>query len=161
MEIIRRHAIRKSDLKQIKEKLAESIGDEANTLFSRTAELILTDIGELYAENRIVLAFKIDDKILPSLRALNEGLAHLPTITIDMGAIPHVTNGADIMAPGITKVTPGLKVGDYVVIIDQNYGKSLAIGQLLVSSDEILKNKKGKVIKNYHYVNDPIWSVTL
>jgi len=161
MEIIRRHAIRKSDLREIKEKLAEFIGAEADTLFSKTAELVITDVGELYAENRIVLAFKLEDKILPSLRALNEGLAHLPTITVDMGAIPFVTKGADIMAPGITKVTPGLKAGDFVVIIDQNYGKSLAIGQLLVPSDEILINKKGKVIKNYHYVNDPIWSITL
>ncbi|MBN1329872.1 MAG: DUF1947 domain-containing protein [Candidatus Heimdallarchaeota archaeon] len=161
MEIIRRHAIRKSDLKEIKEKLAVFIGAEADTLFSKTTELVVTDIGELYAENRIVLAFKLEDKILPSLRALNEGLAHLPTITVDMGAIPFVTKGADIMAPGITKVTPGLEAGDFVVVIDQNYGKSLAIGQLLVPSDEILINKKGKVIKNYHYVNDPIWSVTL
>ena len=161
MEINRRHILRKSLFKELKEKLSEILGDESEILFNKEVELIETDKGDFYAENKIILAFKLKDKILPSLKALNEGRVHLPTVTVDMGAIPFVTNGADIMAPGITKATENLHAGDIVAIIDEKFGKSLAIGELLIDSNEIVKAKKGKVIKNLHYVNDEIWSLKL
>ena len=161
MEIIKRHALRKSDFKEIKEKLQQTTQGESSSLFEKGAELIVTDEYELYAEKKVILAFKVEGTVLPSLRALNDNKAHLPKVTVDMGAVPYVTNGADIMAPGITEIAPGLAVGTYIVIVDENYGKSLAVGKLLQESDEIIKTKKGKVIKNLHYVNDKIWSLVL
>ncbi len=161
MQVLRRHALRKSDFKILKEQLSQIIEGSVDTLFKKGAELVITDSGELYAENKKILAFKVNDKIIPSLRALNEGLAKLPTITVDMGAVPYVTNGADIMAPGITKITDGLVAGDIVAIIDENFGKSLAVGELLFDSVNIKQTEKGKVIKNLHYVNDSIWSLEL
>ncbi|MCF2142370.1 MAG: RNA-binding protein [Candidatus Heimdallarchaeota archaeon] len=161
MDILKRYTIRKSDFKKLKEQLKQVIGEEGETLFTKNAELVETDKGILFAENRTVLAFQFQDMVLPSLRTLNAQKAHLPTVTVDMGAVPYVTNGADIMAPGIVKVTPGLKQGEFVVIEDERHGKALAVGKLLVNSDEILTRKKGKVIKNIHYVNDEIWSLQL
>ncbi len=161
MEILKRHALRKSDLKELKENLQKIIGNEVEKLFIKGAELVETEKGLLYAENKVILAFKIKETILPSLRALNDDIVHLPSITVDMGAVPFVTKGADIMAPGITKITPGLNKGSFVTIIDENFGKSLAIGELLFDSDEITDIKKGKVIKNLHYVNDDIWLLKL
>ena len=161
MQVLRRHALRKSDFKLLKEQLSKIIEGSIDLLFKEGAELVITDGGELYAENKIVLAFKVGERVIPSLRALNEGLVKLPTITVDMGAVPYVTNGADIMAPGITQVTEGLVAGDIVTIIDENFGKSLAVGELLFDSDKIKQTEKGKVIKNLHYVNDSIWSLDL
>ncbi|NHJ33390.1 MAG: DUF1947 domain-containing protein [Asgard group archaeon] len=161
MQILRRHALRKGDFKILKEKLKEIIEGSINSLFKKGAEIIVTDVYELYAENKMILAFKVDERIIPSLRALNEGMVKLPTITVDMGAVPYVTNGADIMAPGITQVSDGLVVGDIVTIIDENFGKSLAVGELLFDGENIKKTEKGKVIKNLHYVNDSIWSLEL
>jgi len=40
---------------------------------------------------------------------------------------------------------------------DIRYSKALAIGKALKSSVEIMAEKKGKVIKNLHYVGDKIW----
>ncbi|NHJ47194.1 MAG: DUF1947 domain-containing protein [Asgard group archaeon] len=161
MDITKRHALRKSDLRKVKESLHAIIGDQVEKLFGKSIEYIETDKLELYAEDKIVLAFKEGDVVLPSLRALNNELVLLPTVTVDMGAVPYVTNGADIMAPGITKITPGLEEGSFVTIIDERHGKSLAVGKLLKASDEIIASKKGKVIKNLHYVNDDIWSLEL
>ena len=161
MQILRRHALRKGDFKLLKEQLSKIIEGSIDSLFKTGAELVITDSCELYAEDKKVLAFKVGERIIPSLRALNEGLVKLPTITVDMGAVPYVTNGADIMAPGITHVTDGLVAGDIVTIIDENYGKSLAVGELLFDSDNIKQTEKGKVIKNLHYVNDSIWSLEL
>ncbi|TET30984.1 MAG: DUF1947 domain-containing protein [Candidatus Heimdallarchaeota archaeon] len=161
MQILRRHALRKGDFKLLKEQLSKIIEGSIDLLFKKGAELVITDSFELYAEDKKVLAFKVGERIIPSLRALNEGVVKLPTITVDMGAVPYVTNGADIMAPGITHVTDGLVAGDIVTIIDENYGKSLAVGELLFDSDNIKQTEKGKVIKNLHYVNDSIWSLEL
>jgi PUA domain protein len=161
MQILRRHALRKGDFKLLKEQLSKIIEGTIDSLFKTGAELVITDSCELYAEDKKVLAFKVGERIIPSLRALNEGLVKLPTITVDMGAVPYVTNGADIMAPGITLVTDGLVAGNIVTIIDENYGKSLAVGELLFDSDNIKQTEKGKVIKNLHYVNDSIWSLEL
>ncbi|MHA1356436.1 MAG: PUA domain-containing protein [Candidatus Heimdallarchaeota archaeon] len=143
MEIHRRHALRKSDLKVLKEELYKRVGEDVNNLFKKTVELIVTESMELYAENKIIFAFKTDDKI------------------IDMGAIRFVTNGADIMSPGITKISSELKAGTIVTIIDETYGKSLAVGELLFDGAEIAEMKKGKAIRNIHYVNDEIWSLEL
>jgi len=161
MDILKRHALRKSDFKRLKEQLKKVIGAEGENLFTKNAEIVETNRGELYAEDKVVLAFKHGTVVLPSLRALNAEKAHLPTVTVDMGAVPYITNGADIMAPGITKITPGLEKGAFVAIIDERYGKTLAIGELLVPSNEIMAQKKGKVVKNIHYVNDELWLLQL
>jgi PUA domain protein len=162
MEIAQRHGIRKSDLKELKEELGKIIKDDVKKLFNTDVELVkTTEEIELYAENKNIVAFKYKDQILPSLKALNKELISLPAVTVDMGAVPYVTNGADIMFPGIVKVTEGLEKGDIVTIIDERHDKTLAIGELLVDGKDIKKNKKGKAIQNLHYVGDDIWHLEL
>ena len=41
------------------------------------------------------------------------------------------------------------------------YGKALAVGELLYAGSEIKAMKKGKAVKNIHYVNDIIWNIEL
>ena len=81
MQILRRHALRKGDFKLLKEQLSKIIEGSIDLLFKKGAELVITDSYELYAEDKKVLAFKVDERIIPSLRALNEGIVKLPTIT--------------------------------------------------------------------------------
>jgi PUA domain protein len=80
----------------------------------------------------------------------------LPYVVVDMGAIPYVCNGADIMAPGI-KEMEHFNEGGIVVVRDITHRKALAIGKALKSSTEIEASKKGKVIQNLHYVGDKLW----
>jgi PUA domain protein len=75
-----------------------------------------------------------------------------------MGAIPFVANGADIMVPGIRSVSSEAVPGDVVLVVDEKYGKGLAIGVLLIDRDAILKKGKGKAVKNIHHVGDEIWN---
>lgn len=161
MEIIKRHVMRKNDLKDLKEELRAVVGESVETIIDKNIEVIITESGELYAKNKEILAFKYQEKILPSLRAINNGLMKLPSVTVDMGAVPYVTNGADVMAPGITKLDPGLKKDDYVMVVDERFGKALAICYLLFDVEEIKKMTKGKALKTIHYVNDILWNLTL
>jgi len=81
----------------------------------------------------------------------------LPRITVDMGAVPHVVGGADIMAPGIRKVEGTFGEKELVVIIDEKHGKFLSVGRSLLGSEALAATKKGKVIVNVHYVGDVVW----
>ena len=93
--------------------------------------------------------------IYPTLN--NPHIEQLPSVIVDMGAIPYVCKGADIMSPGVVRIEGNFKEGDLVVIRDINHGKALAIASTLISSDDFEGMKKGKAFKNLHYVGDKIW----
>lgn len=97
------------------------------------------------------------DKWFPTLQTLNKGNT-LKKITVDMGAIPFVCSGADVMRPGIKAIEDGIAKESPVVVIDEKYGKLLAVGVALFDSEEMKKMAKGKVVKNLHYVGDWIWN---
>ena len=79
----------------------------------------------------------------------------LKRIEVDEGAIKHILNGADVMAPGVTKAPEEAVEGEIVLIMGA--GKPLAIGRLLSDWKEKLKERRGKMVKNLHYIGDKIW----
>ena len=80
----------------------------------------------------------------------------LPTVTVDMGAVKFVVNGADIMRPGIVDIGT-FDSGEFIVIIDVNNKMPLAVGIANMDSSEMESVSSGKVVKNIHYVGDEIW----
>lgn len=94
--------------------------------------------------------------LLPSLK-FEEFINTLPRIVVDMGAISHVTNGAQIMRPGIRQFTGDFASGSLVVIVDEKYGKSIALGRADMDSNAMRSQTKGRVVTNLHYVGDDYW----
>ena len=117
----------------------------------------LEDGATVYIANDIVLLVRRGDLLFPTL--INPAINNMPSAAIDMGAIPYVCNGADVMAPGIKNVQGEFTQNSIIVIEDITHGKALAIGQAIHSSSEIREMKKGKAIKTLHYVGDKIWSL--
>jgi len=99
---------------------------------------------------------KTSDGLFPTLTSLDQIL--LKRVVVDMGAVPHVVGGADIMTPGVVKADEGIMPNDGVVIIDERHGKPLAIGLALVAGPA-MKAPKGRAIKNLHYVGDNVWKL--
>jgi len=81
-----------------------------------------------------------------------------PKIVVNMGAVPYVCNGADVMAPGVVRVEGEFKRDDFLLIVDEKHGKSLGIGTSLFDSQNMKDLKQGKVVKNFHYVGDKLWN---
>lgn len=100
--------------------------------------------------------FYHDDRPVPTLKYLQEH-AVIKTITVDMGAVRFVVNGADIMRPGIVEIEEGIGKDDFVAVVDKNNRKPLAVGIALFGSEEMKAMASGKVIKNIHYVGDELW----
>jgi len=87
-----------------------------------------------------------------------ELLKAFPKVVVDMGAIKFVTNGANIMRPGIRSFSAPFSKGDMVVVVDEKHGKALAAGPSLVDSQEAEKLEKGPVVRNLHYIGDKFWN---
>ena len=100
----------------------------------------------------------IDEKPFPTLKAALANEIDAKTVTVDMGAIRFVSNGADIMSPGIVAASEGVEPGDIVLIIDETHGKPLAIGVSLITGEEMVENDSGKAVETKHYVGDDIWN---
>lgn len=100
-------------------------------------------------------AIKIGQNYLPFLSD-NGTLSKFPSVTVDMGAVKFMCNGANVMRPGIRSFGEFEK-GQIVGIIEESQKKYLAVGRALVSSKEIAELSKGIVIENLHYISDKYW----
>lgn len=78
-------------------------------------------------------------------------------VTVDMGAVPFIANGADVMGPGIVNADYNIKKGDMVWIRDIKNKAPLAIGFSLRSAADLVNRTGGKAVKNIHYVGDRLW----
>ena len=107
--------------------------------------------------NQELCFFYYEGKLLPSLKLLQGKPDLLKHVVVDMGAVKFVVNGADIMRPGIVEIEFGFEKDDFLVILDVNNKKPLAIGQAMFSSEEMQGMSTGKVIKSLHFVGDELW----
>jgi PUA domain protein len=114
--------------------------------------------SEIVFVDGVAIAFRRKGKLAPVLTNTS-ALEGMPSIVVDMGAVPHVAGGADIMAPGIRKVNGEFAESQLIVVVDEKHGKSLAVGRALIGSGAMATTKKGKVVENVHYVGDLIWDV--
>ena len=125
----------------------------------RTAIEVRENGIKLYRIGELIIG-EIDDKLYPVIHEKNqEVLNELPAIIVDMGAVPHIVNGADVMRPGVRDFRGEFNEGDLVVIRDERNLKPLAVAIALVGLEECKAMKRGKVAKNIHHVNDKIWKL--
>jgi PUA-domain protein len=157
MPIIKRYHLQKAAVKQLSAELDAKFGRIASERLSGAIELIELDGGRevIYVDGKQFL-LKTSDGLFPTLTSLDQ--IPLKRVVVDMGAVPHVVGGADIMSPGVVKADEGIMPDDGVVVIDERHGKPLAIGLALVSG-HVMKGPKGRAIKNLHYVGDNVWKL--
>jgi PUA domain protein len=119
-------------------------------------------IYELDEGGRIIIgegltALKIGKNYLPFLTDAKT-LEQFPNVTVDMGAVKFMCNGANVMRPGVKAFTEFEK-GQLVCIIEESQKKVLAVGRALVSSKEMSEMAKGQVVENMHYISDMYWEI--
>ncbi len=147
------------DVKTLQITLQKSYS-ELNNVFHKDSQVetgILEDGTILYFIDGELTFFEKEDHIIVFLRVLLKDLIQLPKIIVDMGAIPFVVKGADVMVPGIVSSDENIVKNEYVVIIDEKHKKPLAIGFTLMDANEINVSKKGKAVKTLHFVGDRYW----
>lgn len=161
MNIKQRHFINKTQIRELKEEILPQYNENFLTqIFPKKCkiELILTEDGDtLYAVNNILKLWKSKDGYIPVLTLLLNKQVELKTVVVDMGAIRYVTNGADVMRPGITKIEPNIKKNDIIQIVDETHNRALALGKAMFDANAMELKTSGKVIKNLHTIKDNVW----
>lgn len=101
----KRHFLKDKELKQLLSQIKQKTR-------INTKELIDTNARVEVAESKNATIFLINDKplfarkddlVFPALGS-DDVSTFLPQVVVNMGAVPHICNGADVMAPGIVKV---------------------------------------------------------
>lgn len=151
-----RHPVRDKDLGTYLATLRDAFGMEP---FDGPVEHGTSDEGEVLLAGGRIVAFQRGETYLPTVHGL---LARTPArawVTVDMGAVPHVTNGADVMAPGIVDADGDIAEGDPVWVRDENNEQPLAVGRALVDGPEMVGADHGKAVETLHHVGDKVFAL--
>lgn len=155
----KRHLLKKREQKDEITRIENEIGSPIERLDVKTQLEggVLDDGSRILLLDGEIIFFEHEGRMFPALRALLDGLIDVPKITVDMGAVRFVVNGADIMRPGITMIDDRIKENGIVVIVDENHGKPLAVGVSKMAAHDLRAASGGKVIKSIHHINDDLW----
>lgn len=155
---VKRYFLKEKATRQLLLELSQKFKVDTEQLFGAKPhiELAETQVAEILLINRKPLFARVNENILPTLFS-NEVSSLLPKIMVDMGAVPHVCNGADLMVPGVVQINGDFNTNDLILIVDERHGKPLAIGIALFDSHTMRKMKHGKIVRNIHYVGDKLW----
>ncbi len=148
--------------KEVRDLLIRLRAQYRTDLFPETAAV---DTGTL-EEYTVVLVdgavnfFRWNNREVMTLAAIERYRPPGRCVTVDMGAIRFISNGADVMAPGVVTADPTIQEGDEVWVCDELHHKPLVVGIALVSGEAMTTSKTGKAVKTLHYVGDPLWVLT-
>lgn len=167
LQLKNRHFLRKKEAKQILKELESQLGMDLDKFRNGNIELADTDEFKLIIINNAPMGFYYENKPFLSLRALlaleSELGNAMKYITVDKGAVRFVSNGADIMIPGIVEAEPSIEPGDFVWIREETHHKPLAVGIATLTGEDIMAKKAGgeggKAVRTIHYVGDRIWQI--
>lgn len=154
----RRFFLREKEIKNLLLALSEKFNLDFEQLVGvkPRVEMRRKESTETFFFNGKPLMVRLNGDFFPAL-LFHEFLTFIPKVVIDMGAIPYVCRGADIMAPGVVRINGAFKKNDILLVVDERHEKPLAVGVALFNSQTMDKTKHGKVIRSLHHVGDKLW----
>ncbi|KAI5953052.1 TMA20 [Candida theae] len=122
-----------------------------------------SDDDEVTADNNEIVLIQHFTDLIPTLKTVHKYPTLFPRVQVDRGAIKFVMSGANIMCPGLTSKggelpEENLPVDTIVAVYAEGKENALAIGKLVMSTDDIKKKNKGIGIELLHFLGDGLWS---
>ena len=154
----RRHFLKEKETRKLLLNFSQRLKTDVEQLLGSKPriEVNKTEAAEIFIFNGKPLLARSDSELFPTL-AFEEVFPFISRIVVDMGAVPYVCKGADVMAPGVVSIRGEFKENDLLLIVDERHGKPLAIGVALFDSQAMKNLKHGKIVKNVHHVGDKLW----
>jgi len=156
LKIRRRSRLRRKETTDFLGRLADEFGMEV-PLDDVPLDEAEAGPHRLLLRGNDAIAIFLEGGIAPTIRGLLAFPAKKRAVTVDMGAVRFIYNGADVMAPGIVDADPGIRAGDIVWVRDEKNGRPLAIGRAIMDGPTMAREEKGKAIQTIHHVGDDIW----
>jgi PUA domain protein len=167
MNVKSRHHLRADDIDAIEQAVAENLGVELDADSFEKVEFDDSDWNVVLVDGDPLVLYvesegNGDDATEPFLTV--QGLNAFPptshVVTVDAGAVSFVSDGADIMRPGITEADDDIAAGDLVAINEESHGKFLAVGRAKTSGDDMVGDS-GKVVESIHHVGDDLFEFSV
>ena len=153
----RRHFLKDRETKNLLNEVSGRLGVDLKQIFNKVnVEIVETESAEFFFLNGRPLFFKSGENVYPTL-VFKEFFALAPKVVVDMGAVPYVCKGANVMAPGIRRFEGEFRKGTFVFVVDEKHGKPIALGEIIYDSETAKDVKQGVVVRNIHFVGDKIW----
>ena len=158
LRLRRRHRLRRKEVENLASELKESLGCDT------FGPLDAVETGEAGGNDLVMygskpMAIFIGGKPFLTVHGLLKFPATKSYVTVDMGAIKFLANGADVMAPGVVDADPNIAVGASVWVRDQKNQQPILIGTALMTGPEMVSSREGKAVKTVHFVGDKIWNL--
>jgi PUA-domain protein len=171
MDVTSRHHLRSDAVDAIGDSLAGRLGIDIEADTFERVELEGVD-WEVVLVDGEPLAFYVDrdagrsagasadSEPFLTVRGANAYHPRRRTVTVDAGAVQFVSDGADVMRPGIVTADEGLESGDLVAVDEESHGKFLAVGRALTDGAE-MTGEKGRVVESLHHVGDDLYEFSV
>ncbi|PSQ42634.1 RNA-binding protein [Halobacteriales archaeon SW_7_68_16] len=152
MQVKSRHHLRSDRVSSIETTFREQLGVTLDgDRYERVAfEGDPIDVVLVDGEPAVMLT---EDGPFPTVRGANAYPPERRVVTVDAGAISFVSDGADVMRPGIVEADSEIETGDLVVVAEETHGKVLAVGRALTDGGDMVGDA-GKVVESIHHVGD-------
>lgn len=157
LKLRKRQRLRQKEIEKLNQELFEILGIMP-FLEGSIVDLASIDDMKVYVATGEIVGLIKEGKTFLTVKGLLRSHPEKKFVTVDMGAVQFVANGADVMSPGIVEVDKDIKKGDMVWIRDEKNKQPLAIGVALLSSTGMLASEKGKAVMTLHHVGDRIWN---
>ena len=156
----RRYFLKARRAKTLLKKASRQLGASLVDVFGggRSFELLEAESAEIFLVDREPLLIKVDEKVFPVL-TFKEIHSLMPKVVVDMGAVGHICNGANVMAPGVVRYEGTFKTGDFVFVVDESHLKPIAVGEALHDVDVARSMERGVVTETIHFVGDRLWAL--
>jgi PUA-domain protein len=160
LTIKNRHSLKSKDIKIFQNVLKNFYNNTFINKKSFVETADLEGINIIFVDNEPSFML-YENKIFFTLYGLNKFKPEKKFVVVDMGAIKFVTNGADVMGPGIVDADKGISENDPVWICDEKHHKPLAVGIATINGEQMINKIKGKAVKVIHYVGDNLWNFSI
>ena len=155
MQVKSRHHLRSDEIRELEASLADHLGIDLDGDQYERVEFTDTDREVVLVDGEPLVA-SFDDDLFVTVRGANEHPPEKHVVTVDAGAISFVSDGANVMRPGIGEATDDIIPGDLVVIVEETHGKALAVGRAEADGDDMVGDS-GMVVESLHHVGDELY----
>ena len=158
LRLRKRHRLRQKEIASLAERIDTTLGTRSFSIHDVVDMAEGPEYEVVFVDGKIA-AFLPQGVPFLTVRGLLRYHASKRFVTVDMGAVKFVYNGADVMGPGTVDSDPDISQGDLVWVRDVNHLQPLAVGRALVPAEALARKDKGKAVESIHHVGDKLWLV--
>ncbi|WP_435180229.1 RNA-binding protein [Halorussus sp. AFM4] len=155
MRVKSRHHLRSDEVGDIEDRLADRLGVDLDADTYELVELEDSEFDVVLVDGDPAVLYYQDEPFL-TVRGANQYPPQNRVVTVDAGAVSFVSDGADVMRPGIVEADADIAAGDLVAVAEESHGKVLAVGRAKTDGDDMVGDE-GKVVESVHHVGDDLY----